>query len=125
MSNDGREHSNTETDLFSRLMFNSGHSNRSDINKITDSQEIEEEQIQSAIQRNHQNDWLFGARTLDRERMHKEEEPESATLFNHKLLDNINIGELMENIDILIHSTDQLKPLYKKVTPIINQFLKK
>lgn len=39
--------------------------------------------------------------------------------------DQIDYMLLMENIDMLLDSAKQLKPLLNKITPIINQFIKK
>ena len=41
------------------------------------------------------------------------------------VVNNINFFELMENIDTLVSSAKQLKPLYRQVTPFIDQFFKK
>ncbi|WP_066294939.1 hypothetical protein [Bacillus sp. FJAT-29937] len=41
------------------------------------------------------------------------------------VVNNINFFELMENIDTLVSSAKQLKPLYRQVTPLIDQFFKK
>ncbi|MGD6841619.1 hypothetical protein ACQCVH_03775 [Bacillus infantis] len=42
-----------------------------------------------------------------------------------KILDGVDLGELMDNIDTLMTSAGQLKPLFKKVTPLFQQLLKK
>lgn len=42
----------------------------------------------------------------------------------HDLLSNIDIDELMKNIDTLMTSTSQFKPLLNKLAPIINKWIK-
>lgn len=40
-------------------------------------------------------------------------------------LDNVDLDQLLENIDLLMASAQQLKPLMNKVGPVVQQFLKK
>ncbi len=64
--------------------------------------------------------WLFGGGTRD-----QHEDDDSLSRKVNNILNNINYEELMNNIDTLMTSASQLKPLLKKARPLIDQFLKK
>ncbi|MBT2756394.1 hypothetical protein J7E71_10555 [Mesobacillus foraminis] len=41
------------------------------------------------------------------------------------ILSQVNLESLMENIDTLMYTAQELKPIYNKIRPYINQFFKK
>lgn len=67
--------------------------------------------------------FMFGGRSSDFP------EKSEATHTNsdkiNDLMNNIDIFEVMGSIETLVHSAKQLKPLYQKVSPFIEQFIKK
>ncbi|TCJ04425.1 hypothetical protein [Cytobacillus praedii] len=107
----------TETDPLTSFMFGKHKYNRNsdEINELIhkESREFDEPSLKK-----RERDWLFGVKE---DRIDEKKQDLGALTF----INRIDIGELIENIEILINSTDQLKPLYKKATPLISQFLKK
>ena len=82
-------------------------------------------------------DWLFGGRGRSRNAHEADEwllggksrethESDNSPNENGtNILSNINLEELMGNIDTLMTSAHQLKPLLKKAEPLLEMFLKK
>jgi hypothetical protein len=62
--------------------------------------------------------FMFGPRRRPAER-------DASNSRSDKAEDEIDYMLLMENIDALIDTAKQLKPLFNKITPFINQFIKK
>jgi hypothetical protein len=110
------KHLDTEEDPVTSFMFGKNRDKRSR-EKINDYEDGPNEYDRPMIS-NRERDWLFRAR---QDTSQKKKHDQGALSF----LNNINVGELIENIEVLIDSADQLKPLYKKATPLISQFLKK
>ncbi|MBS4172037.1 hypothetical protein [Bacillus sp. FJAT-49736] len=46
-------------------------------------------------------------------------------LLNNKHLSNVNLDELMKHVDQLIISLNELKPMFQKVSPLIERFIQK
>ena len=46
-------------------------------------------------------------------------------ILNNKHLSNINFDELMTHVDQLIVSLNELKPMFQKISPMIERFLQK
>ncbi|PKR86754.1 hypothetical protein [Heyndrickxia camelliae] len=46
-------------------------------------------------------------------------------ILNNKHLNNVNIDELMTHVDQLIVSLNELKPMFKKVAPMIQSMIQK
>ncbi len=69
------------------------------------------------------DEWLFGKRDKEPLEPNKFNGLEEFSQIN-KLLNNINMEELVENIDTLMNTTSQLKPLWKKLTPLVNKWIK-
>jgi len=46
-------------------------------------------------------------------------------ILNNKHLSNVNIDELMTHVDQLIVSLNELKPMFKKVAPMIQSIIQK
>lgn len=63
-----------------------------------------------------------GEKTLD-------QDSETFAFFQNEkiesLLQNIDIGEVMNHVETLMNSASELKPVFKKITPYMEQFLQK
>ncbi len=66
-------------------------------------------------QDNH--DWLFGRKSRNESR--KEEKN-----VIHDLLNGIDAEKLMENVDLLLETTQEIKPLLKKISPFLDKWKK-
>ncbi|WP_338472155.1 hypothetical protein R4Z10_05255 [Niallia sp. XMNu-256] len=62
------------------------------------------------------NDWLFGRR-------HSKETGAEQNSIND-LLNQIDTEKLMKNIDLLVETAQEFKPLWKKITPYLDKFKK-
>ncbi|WP_313800650.1 hypothetical protein [Cytobacillus sp.] len=118
MSDDNMKHLDPKTDPLTSFMFGNSRykEKQDDINNVVE--EDESREFDHDGKRKSERDWLFGVR----ENEIQEKNHDSSALA---ILNRINLGELINNIEILIDSADQLKPLYKKATPIITKLLKK
>lgn len=99
----------------------------------------ESDQVEKEFDRSEEaqgkDDWLFGDRSRNAHeadewllggKSRKTDEREDPPNENGKnILNNINFEELMGNIDTLMTSAHQLKPLLKKAGPLLEMFLKK
>ncbi|GER65744.1 hypothetical protein BpJC7_21880 [Weizmannia acidilactici] len=47
----------------------------------------------------------------------------AGSLFNHPFFQNIDIEALLENADKLFEAIDELKPLFRKMAPIVEKLL--
>lgn len=104
-----------ETDPFTQFMFGPNfRKSRHQEEERQDEVDIEKEPERRS--KPQHDDWLFGGR----------ERPDDSLngKVNH-ILNNINYEELMNNIDTLMTSASQLKPLLKKASPFLEQFWKK
>jgi hypothetical protein len=109
-----------EVDRFSRLMF--GERKYRDTYKQEDneSQELSEEQESSSFQRRtkqRKDDWFWGTRRKA-PAARKQTKIES-------ILENVDIGQLMETVDMIVATTKQYKPIIKEIRPFIDGFIKK
>ncbi|MBX9971968.1 hypothetical protein [Cytobacillus firmus] len=66
------------------------------------------------------DEWLLGGKSRD---TNERDYPPNEN--GNNILNNINLEELMGNIDTLMTSAHQLKPLLKKAGPLLEMFLKK
>lgn len=106
-----------ETDPFTQFMFGPNfRRKRHQEEELQDEVDIEKEPERRS--KPQHDDWLFGGR----ERPHEDDSLNGKV--NH-ILNNINYEELMNNIDTLMTSASQLKPLLKKASPFLEQFWKK
>lgn len=69
------------------------------------------------------DEWLFGKRNRDYNKKNDGNERSESTQVND-LLTNVNMEELFKNMDTIIDAASQFKPLWKKVTPLINKWIK-
>ncbi|WP_445486675.1 hypothetical protein [Niallia sp. 03133] len=71
--------------------------------------------------RNRGDSWIFGISSEEQEEKKADEGKfEAITDF----LDQIDINLLMKNVDSFMTSANELKPLIKKVTPLIKKWIK-
>ena len=99
-----------------------------------ESDEVEKE-FEKSEEAQGKGDWLFGDRSRNAHeadewllggKSRKTDAREDSPNENGKnILNNINFEELMGNIDTLMTSAHQLKPLLKKAGPLLEMFLKK
>lgn len=99
-----------------------------------ESDEVEKE-FDKSEEAQGKGDWLFGDRSRNAHeadewllggKSRKSDEKEDPPNENGKnILNNINFEELLGNIDTLMTSAHQLKPLLKKAGPLLEMFLKK
>jgi len=112
-----------KSDRFSDLMFGwgSGHVHENEQNHHWQDQEAFEgiDELGSDHHHGTQEDWLFGKRPD-----HVQRDQHSAN-GNKMDLGNVNWAELMEHADTLMKTANELKPLYKKISPFIQNFIKK
>jgi hypothetical protein len=105
-------------DYFKRFMFG----NRGDTNNKKE-EFIKNSEAQPDVQKNISRDeWLFGKRNADH--LGKEENRPIDRPQLEKLMNNVNVEELMNNIDELVTSISHIKPLWKKVGPLVNKLRK-
>lgn len=108
-----------EVDRFSRLMFGEGKYRNTNKQEENQSQELSEEQEPSSFQRrtNRKDDWFWGTRRKA-PAARKQNKIES-------ILENVDIGQLMETVDMLVATTKQYKPIIKEIRPFFDGFIKK
>jgi len=143
---------NGELDQFSRLMFGANKRREGNKKDESSSQEIYDRKIMFGTQQyreghkknertsqevrdeneaphsnrrtNQFDNWFFASGR-------NEEEYSTPTPQNQleqqigNLLNNVDLGLLMETVDMLVETTKQYKPLLKEITPMFNQFIKK
>ncbi|MBU8877457.1 hypothetical protein BGM26_00455 [Bacillus sp. FJAT-29790] len=122
MNSENRSNQQSD-DLFSNLMFGPGNRRSMENDeKIKKSKDIPAnrypEDFDRRSERGSIDDWLFGTR--NREKSNINNQP---SMLND-MFNNIDIEELMINVDKFISSTEELKPLFNKVSPLIRKFIK-
>jgi hypothetical protein len=71
--------------------------------------------------RNRGDSWIFGINNEEKEaEIEQDEKFKAITDF----LDQIDINLLMKNVDSSMTSANELKPLIKKVSPLIKKWIK-
>ncbi|GLB58897.1 hypothetical protein [Cytobacillus sp. NCCP-133] len=142
-----RNEDKEEIDPFAHFLFGSNANRKRQFEEDLQEENINGGDYESSTR--HQSDWLFGGR--DRESIRNDDwlfggrssdfyEKEEMLFGRSKdshgddnslnskvnsILNNVNLEELMNNIDTLMSSANQLKPLLKKASPFLEQFLKK
>jgi hypothetical protein len=66
------------------------------------------------------DDWFLGKRNQDRGKENRQHEYSQI----EKLLKHVNTDELMKNIDDLFNSISHIKPLWRKMGPVLNKWMK-
>lgn len=115
MGNDEQKNSPMPPDPLSNFMFGERRS--------VDAREKPNEEINQGVS-NRGREWLFGKRNASH--LQKEESISSSNQHHlEHILQNIDYTKIMENVDTLMTSAQELKPLFKKVRPLIDTFLSK
>ncbi|WP_445505929.1 hypothetical protein [Niallia sp. 03190] len=100
------------TDRLTNFMFGTNYpSNR---RKEADQEEI-------TTNRNRGDAWILGS---NRESKEGDQEQEGKFDAITNFLDQIDINLLMKNVDSFMTSANELKPLIKKMSPLIKKWLK-
>jgi hypothetical protein len=89
-----------------------------------------EEHIQSEIESPNPTETRYSEHPFDRlmfgpSQTKKHEKKPTETAGEDNLLNQVNIEEIMVHIDSLVGSAKQLKPMFSKIKPLFEQFLKK
>ena len=111
-----------EPDRLTLFMFGGKRSEKEDQTEH-DQLNRTSEAVQDQQKKFTADEWLFGRR----DRHHDEKnsrQVQSEPAQANDLLKNINMEELLGNIDTLVTSASQFKPLWKKITPIVNKWIK-
>ena len=66
------------------------------------------------------DDWFLGKRNHDKDKENRQHEYSQID----ELLKNVNKDELMKNIDDLFNSISHIKPLWRKMGPVLNKWMK-
>lgn len=116
-----------ETDRISRFMFGEkGVKNTALDDELTnehDDSTLDKEHIEPIAR---ERDWLFGHRYTQDTKRHDNLSPQASNKTIHSLgnmLQNVDYIELMQHVDTLMTSASELKPLLKKIKPVIESFL--
>lgn len=96
-----------EIDPFSRLMFG-------------DKRYYEEEK--ESVSKRKDDDWILGSKSSPPP---KSEKPSFLNGSLGEYLQNVDYMEIMHHFDTLMNSANELKPLFKKVRPVLESFLNK
>ncbi|QCJ44729.1 hypothetical protein FAY30_24165 [Bacillus sp. S3] len=114
----GKQGLNGEMDHFSRFLFGNRHHRETYKEDENNSEEHEEHLSFSHNRSNRIDHWLFGPRRTEQD----------GTLSNQNqvenLPNNLDFELLMETIDMFIETSNQYKPLFKKIPLFFNQFIK-
>ena len=110
-------------DPFSLFMFG-GKRNEEEVQHT----DLEALNMKKEISRNQQeklslDELLLGKRSKEPRNTDKNNGSEEQSQLN-SLLNNVNVEELIGNIDTLMNSASQFKPLWKKITPLVNKWMK-
>jgi hypothetical protein len=97
-----------DVDPFSRLMFG-------------DKRYYEEEEKEGVSNR-RETDWILGPKSSPHQ---KSEKPSFLNGSLGEYLQNVDYIEIMHHFDTLMNSANELKPLFKKVRPVLESFLNK
>lgn len=123
--------SNKEIDPFSRFMFGRRIPRETHEESDNHSQETpehnEQESFHTLTRANHYNDWFFGRRREESasEHKHSQQQPQNTQTQIEKMMNNIDIGLLMETLDTIVETTKQYKPIIKGIAPFFSKFTSK
>jgi hypothetical protein len=114
--NNDHKHTKGNVDPFSRLMFGENRSNFEEDESLIESHHDHTERTDEP----NLNSWLFGNR---HNRSHNQHQGSNNPIEN--ILNQIDIGVLMETVDEAIKTYKLYQPIVEEVTPFIKKFLKK
>ncbi|TKC18272.1 hypothetical protein [Robertmurraya kyonggiensis] len=93
------------------------------ISKFMFGERFDEKEDDTVPVEQEERDWLFGKRTSRTKS--SEENPINQIPFIGERLQNIDYMEMMQHFDTLMTSANDLKPLFKKIKPVLLEFLQK
>jgi hypothetical protein len=99
-----------ERDPFSALMFPSRRDQIQESNSEENSDGVTE------------HEWLFGKRRSYPKQQSMKTNPKNQSALE-KVVNNVNIPELINHFDTLMTSAQNLKPIIQQIKPIISSFL--
>lgn len=93
------------------------------ISKFMFGERFEEKEEDTEPTEHEEHDWLFGKRPSRSQ--NSEQNPINQIPFIGERLQNIDYMEMMQHVDTLMNSANDLKPLFKKIKPVLLEFLQK
>ncbi|WP_312095513.1 hypothetical protein [Niallia sp.] len=115
------EKEQTEVDHFSMFMFGTNH-------RSIRKEQVEHIQLNEEVSSNNRkvkgDAWILG-RGNDNATKHIEEKEEENTNFEAiaNFLNQVDLELLMKNVDLFMTSANDLKPIFKKITPFIKKWM--
>lgn len=111
------EEEETEVDHFSLFMFGT---NRQSVRKTNQVEHSDEEP--SYNEREKGDDWILGrSRGNTKKAENKDESANIDAIAN--FLNQIDLELLIKNVDMFMTSANDLKPIFKKITPFIKKWM--
>ncbi|MGM0902420.1 MAG: hypothetical protein ACQEXB_15140 [Bacillota bacterium] len=96
-----------------------------DYDKVDNSQqEIDSPNPKETVDNTHPFDRLMFGPGQNKRHLGDDKKP-AETQAEDNLLNQVNLEEIMMHIDSLVGSAKQLKPMFSKIRPLFEQFLKK
>jgi hypothetical protein len=109
---------NQEGDPFTSFMFGKPRIKK----EATTDEEVSTEEIRKNESLST-DDWLFGRNRRSPKKPEAEEDNQINQLINN-FLTQIDTEEVMKNVDLFIETTKEFKPLWKKIYPHIQKWVK-
>lgn len=113
----------TEMDHFSLFMF--GTNSRS-IRKKESPEHSQQTDVEPSISRGVKgDDWILGRSNRQSNQVEEKEEKEENANFDAvaNFINQIDLELLMKNVDMFMTSANDLKPLFKKITPFVKKWM--
>lgn len=93
------------------------------ISKFMFGARFDEKEEDTAPEEQRERDWLFGNRPSRSKSA--EQNPLNQIPFIGERLQNLDYMEIMQHVDTLMNSANELKPLIRKIKPVLLDFLQK
>ncbi len=121
--NEMKSEEEAEVDHFSLFMFGTNSRSLRKNKNVVHSQLTEEEP--SIRRRVKGDDWIFGRGNGKSSQVEENEENEESANFDAiaTFLNQIDLELLMKNVDMFMTSANDLKPIFKKITPFIKKWM--
>lgn len=121
--NEMKSEEEAEVDHFSLFMFGTNSRSLRKKENVDHSQLTEEE---PSIRRKVKgDDWILGRGNGKSNQVEENEENEESANFDAiaTFLNQIDLELLMKNVDMFMTSANDLKPIFKKITPFIKKWM--
>lgn len=121
--NEMKSEEETEVDHFSLFMFGTNSRSLRKKENVDHSQLTEEEP--SFRRKVKGDDWILGRGNGKSNQVEENEENEESANFDAiaTFLNQIDLELLMKNVDMFMTSANDLKPIFKKITPFIKKWM--